>query len=233
MSYDPGVAPVDTSNLATKDELTTGLNGKANASTVGGLATAINSKAAQSDLEAIAAQLPAKASQASVDALSSSVAAKASQSAVDSLSTSVADKASTSALNALAASVPAPAAAVPPAVADSSALGTETSKFALANHTHSSKLRKGKTTTSSATVTWVYPTPFAAGVSPICLAIAQAPAGSTDLFNVQLNGTPTNTQCVFQINRVSPGLLSLLLGALSINPNPAANVVIHMTALEP
>lgn len=227
------VAALDTSDFATKTEVATGLAQKANASTVGGLATAVNSKAAQSDLDAVAAQLPDKATKASVDALNASVAAKASQSTVDSLSSSVAAKASTAALNAVAATVPAAASTMPPAVADSSALGTETSKYALANHTHASKARKAKATTSAATYTWTYPTAFAAGVTPICMAIAQSPSGNTDLFNVQISGTPTNTQCVFQINRVSPGLLSLLLGALSINPNPAANLTLHMLALEP
>jgi len=43
---------------------------------------------------------------------------------------------------------------------------------------------------------------------------------------------PTNTQCVFQIGRISSGLLSLLLGALSINPT-AAIINLHLSALEP
>jgi hypothetical protein len=57
-------------------------------------------------------------------------------------------------------------------------------------------------------------------------------AGTTDLFNVQLIGVPTNTKCTFQINRVSSGLLSLLTGALSINPT-AVPVTLHLIALEP
>jgi hypothetical protein len=85
---------------------------------------------------------------------------------------------------------------------------------------------------AAATYTWVYPVAFAAGVVPVCSAIAQVPVGTTDLFNGQVLGTPSNTQCVFQINRVSPGLLSLLTGALSLNAAPVA-LTLHCLALEP
>lgn len=61
---------------------------------------------------------------------------------------------------------------------------------------------------------------------------AVSDSGTTDLFNVQVMGTPTNTQCVFQINRVSAGLLALLLGALSLNPTPVISTL-HLIALEP
>lgn len=128
--------------------------------------------------------------------------------------------------------VPTPASAMPPAVADNGAKGTQVAAFALADHTHASKARKSKVTVSSATYTWTYPVPFDAGVSPICNGIAQVASGNTDLFNVQIIGNPTNTTCQFQINRVSAGLLSLLLGALSINPTPAS-ITLHLLALEP
>lgn len=102
------------------------------------------------------------------------------------------------------------------------------------NHTHASKARKQIVVMGSAatTYTWTYPTAFGAGVTPVVSGIVQVPAGNQDLFNVQVLGTPTNTQCQFQINRVSAGLLSLLLGALSINPTPIA-ATLHMIALEP
>lgn len=130
--------------------------------------------------------------------------------------------------------IPAPAASMPPGVSDTGSVGTQTTEFALANHTHASKARKQIVTMGSAasTYTWTYPTSFAAGVVPVCSAIVQVSAGNQDLFNVQLSGVPTNTQCTFQINRVSAGLLSLLLGALSINPTPVA-ATLHMIALEP
>lgn len=126
-----------------------------------------------------------------------------------------------------------PATSMPPGVSDSGSLGT-IQRFALENHTHASKARKQITTMGSAasTYTWVYPTPFAAGIVPVVSAIVQVSAGNQDLFNVQIQGVPTNTQCTFQINRVSAGLLALLLGALSINTTPIASTL-HMIALEP
>lgn len=126
-----------------------------------------------------------------------------------------------------------PATSMPPGVSDSGSIGT-IQRYALENHTHASKARKQIVTMPSAasTYTWTYPTAFGSGVTPIVSAIVQVSAGNQDLFNVQVSGTPTNTQCTFQINRVSAGLLSLLLGALSINPTPVA-ATLHMIALEP
>lgn len=136
--------------------------------------------------------------------------------------------------DALAATVPTASSSTPPAVSDSGAVGTDTMMYAKADHTHASKARKQIRTQASAatTYTWVYPTPFASGVVPVVNAIVQVPNGTTDLFNVQIIGAPTNTQCVFQINRVSAGLLALLLGALSLNPTPVVSTL-HMLALEP
>ncbi len=126
-----------------------------------------------------------------------------------------------------------PATSMPPGVSDSGSVGT-IQRYALENHTHASKARKQITTMGSAasTYTWIYPTPFASGVIPVVSAIVQVSVGNQDLFNVQVQGVPTNTQCTFQINRVSAGLLSLLLGALAINPTPVASTL-HMIALEP
>lgn len=129
--------------------------------------------------------------------------------------------------------VPQPATAMPPGVSDNGSRGTGT-KFAREDHTHASKARKERPTMSSAASTfkWTYPVAFATGVVPVCNAIAQVPVGNKDLFNVQVMGQPTNTDCVFQISRVSSGLLSLLTGALSINPDPVA-LTLHCIALEP
>lgn len=129
--------------------------------------------------------------------------------------------------------VPKPATAMPPGVSDNGSVGTD-SRYALADHTHASKARKQIVTMGSAasTYVWVYPIAFASGVVPIVSGIVQVASGNQDLFNVQIIGSPTNTQCTFQINRVSGGLLAVLLGALSLNPTPVA-ATIHMIALEP
>jgi len=130
-------------------------------------------------------------------------------------------------------SIPLPAIAMPPGVADTGTLGTSP-RYALGDHTHASKARKEIKVMGSAasTYTWTYPVSFGSGVVPIVSAIVQVASGNTDLFNVQIVGTPSNTQCTFQINRVSAGLLALLLGALSLNPTPVA-ATLHCIALEP
>lgn len=100
--------------------------------------------------------------------------------------------------------VPAPAPSMPPGVSDTGNKGS-IPRYALEDHTHASRARKQRVTmgTAATTYTWIYPTPFEAGVVPIVSGIVQVPANNTDLFNVQVMGTPTNTQCTFQINRVS------------------------------
>lgn len=130
--------------------------------------------------------------------------------------------------------VPQPGTGSPTAVVDanSGVAGSDPTKYAPFMHTHPSKVRKGKATVNTATFNWIYPTAFDPGVTPIVNAIAQVGVGNTDLFNVQVIGAPGNTSCQFQINRVSSGLLSLLLGALSINSTPAS-ITLHMIALEP
>lgn len=134
-----------------------------------------------------------------------------------------------------ALNIPTMATAAPPGVADSSAAGAASMQYAGANHTHASKARKQRVTgVSTATYTWVYPTPFPAGVVPIVPSpcIEDPANSSTDIYNAQISGTPTNTQCVIRITRQSSGLLSLLLGALSINPTPGT-INLHCVALEP
>lgn len=129
--------------------------------------------------------------------------------------------------------VPKPATTMPPGVRDSGSVGTA-DPYARADHTHASKARKQIVTMSAAagTYVWTFPTAFAADVVPVCNAIVQVPTGTTDLFNVQIVGVPSNTKATFQINRASTGLLSLLTGALSINPTPVA-ATLHLIALEP
>lgn len=134
---------------------------------------------------------------------------------------------------ALKTEVPSPANAAPPPVAVASGVGSMPMSYAMEDHTHASKVRRQIVAIpAAATYTWVYPSPFASGVVPMVSGIAQVPGGTTDLFNIQIVGAPTNTQCVFQINRVSGGLLALLLGALALNPTPAA-ITLHAVALEP
>lgn len=129
---------------------------------------------------------------------------------------------------------PAPGDSMPPGVADISAPGS-LPRYAREDHTHASKARKGSAAINSnaLTFTWTYPTPFGAGVIPICNGIAQTAAGVTDLVNVQVEGEPSNTQCVFRVARYSRSFLSLLgIDILGFNSG-SIPITLHMTALEP
>ena len=120
---------------------------------------------------------------------------------------------------------------VPPAVSDTGAVGG-TSSVAPGDHTHPSKARKQRVAVSTALFTWTFPTAFSAGVVPICNGIAESP-GTTDLINVQIEGTPTNTQCVFRITRYGQSVASLLgLTVLALNTSPAT-IMLHATAFQP
>lgn len=130
--------------------------------------------------------------------------------------------------------VPGPAQNTPPGVTDSGSQGDIT-RYAMENHTHASRVRKWTTALNSnvGTYTWTYPTPFPNGTVPVCSGIAQTGAGITDLVNVQIEGTPTATQCVFRITRYSQSFLSLLgINILGFN-NAALAISLHMVALEP
>lgn len=130
---------------------------------------------------------------------------------------------------------PAPADTMPPGVADTGSTGS-LPRYAREDHTHASKARKEKRQVSSGaaasfTFTWVYPTPFANGVVPIVNGIAAA-TGTTDSINVQIEGDPTNTQCVFRVSRYSATTVALL-GLTILALVAPGSITIHCTALEP
>lgn len=177
---------------------------------------------------------------AAIAGAGSGISSAQAQSLIDA---SIANRPTTTAMNSAISSatsglatlsaVPTMATSAPPGVSDNGAAGAATMEFAGRFHTHASKARKQIVTmgAASSTYSWTYPVAFGAGVTPICSAIVQVPNGTTDLYNVQVMGTPSNTGCVFQINRVSAGLFGLLTGALGINTPVAATL--HMIALEP
>lgn len=137
-------------------------------------------------------------------------------------------------MQALQATIPTPSVSMPPAVADTGSVGTQTSFYAVANHTHASKARKARIQSAAdGSLTYVFETPFGAGVVPRCSAVAETASGVTDVYNVQINGTPTNTQAVFLVNRFQRSVASLLgLTILSVPAAPGATWV-HLICLEP
>jgi len=122
---------------------------------------------------------------------------------------------------------------MPPAVADTGSIGTQTQFYALANHTHASKARKViATTAADGTYTFSYAAnPFVN--APTCLAVAETAAGVTDVINVQIVGTPTTTSVTFLVNRTQRSVASLLgLTVLSVPTQPGATKI-HAICLEP
>ncbi len=129
--------------------------------------------------------------------------------------------------------VPLPATSMPPGVSDTGNKGS-IPRYALEDHTHASKARKERIQSAAdGTITWTYPTPFAAGVIPRVVAVAEVAAGVTDVVNVQVVDTPTNTSCKLLVNRANRSIASLLgLTVLSVPSQPGATWV-HVIALEP
>ncbi len=132
--------------------------------------------------------------------------------------------------------IPTASTSTPPGVADSGSIGTMTSMYALANHTHASKARKiVATTAADGSLTWTYSTPFAAGTVPVCAAVAEVAAGVTDVVNVQIVGSPTATSATFLANRSqrTTTILNLVsVTLLQILPTPGATKI-HAICLEP
>ncbi len=133
----------------------------------------------------------------------------------------------------LMAAIPQPATSAPPAVADTSAQGTSP-LYALANHTHASKARKARMPCAAdGSLSWAFDPPFAAGVVPRVVAIAETAVGVTDVINVQVEGTPSNTSASLRVTRTQRSAVSLLgLTILSIPASVGATWV-HAVALEP
>ena len=124
-----------------------------------------------------------------------------------------------------------PGEVVPPSVADTGAKGAS-SAFARADHTHASKARKVRVESGAdGKITWVFDPPFADGVIPRVVAIAEA--GGADVINVQLTEPPTNLQCKLLVNRTQRSVVALLgLTILSLPAQPGITWV-HAVALEP
>jgi hypothetical protein len=132
------------------------------------------------------------------------------------------------------AAIPTPATSAPPSVADSSSVGTQSAVYALANHTHASKARKARMTSAAdGSLTWTFEPPFASGVVPIVVCVAETAQGVTDVVNVQVEGAPTSTSVKMRVNRTqrnTPALINITV--LQVVPTPGATLV-HAVALEP
>jgi len=133
-------------------------------------------------------------------------------------------------LQAVASSVPAPASSDPAPIAVMPVVGA-LAPYARADHVHASKTRRSRLqTASNGTLTWTYPVAFDAGVVPQIMAIVETADGVTDVVNVQIEGTPTNTSAKIRVNRTQQSVVSLL--GLTILSVPASVGVqwVHLSA---
>lgn len=134
------------------------------------------------------------------------------------------------------AAIPAPATTMPPGVSDSGSIGTQTTIYALANHTHASKARKGRVTVpvvgGAVFADVTYSAAFTGGGTPVCAVTAETAPGDTSVVNAQIDGTPTSTGMRIRITRSTVTAVSLLgLSVLSV-PSQTATVA-HYVCLEP
>lgn len=140
----------------------------------------------------------------------------------------------TSALSpyALTTALPTPAVSSPPCVADTGTVGTGSSVYALANHTHCSKVRRGIANTDAAGLLTVAFSP-AFNAVPACQALAAPTAGTTDVINAQLDGDPTVSAATFRITRTNRSVVALIgLTVLSV-PAPPGVTKLHYACVEP
>ena len=135
---------------------------------------------------------------------------------------------------ALKTDVPAAMSTIPPAITVAGDVGAATTFFARGDHTHPSDTRRDRIQSAAdGTITWTYSTPFGVGVVPRIDAIAEVTFGSTDVVNVQVDGTPTNTGCNLRVTRTNRSVVALIgLTVLSVPASPGATWV-HAKATAP
>lgn len=135
-------------------------------------------------------------------------------------------------VQAVQAAIPTASTSAPPSVADSSATGTMTSQYALANHTHASKARKGRVLVPVAgTFDVVFGTAFTTG-APLCSVVAETAPGDANVVNAQIDGQTTTTGFRLRITRTQITVASLLgLTILSV-PTQVATYA-HYICIEP
>jgi len=126
--------------------------------------------------------------------------------------------------------IPTAGTTTPPVIQESGVIGADM-QYARADHTHASNLRRGRQQCATdGSLTWVFDPPFAPGVVPRINALAETGVGVTDVVNIQVEGTPTNTQAVLRVTRTSRSVVALIgLTILSI-PGSVGATWVHMSA---
>lgn len=118
---------------------------------------------------------------------------------------------------ALAVNMPTASTTPPPCIGDTSSAGTAgTPLYAPYNHTHCSRVQRGRSLVPAAGTLDITFSP--AYVSqPVCNVTAEATKGDTNVVNAQFDGTPSLTGATIRINRTAITVASLLgLNILSV-----------------
>lgn len=141
-----------------------------------------------------------------------------------------------------AVTVPVPTASTttPPGVTEVGTAGTMTSVYALANHTHASKVRRERILVPVTNGAVVADVTFknASGVAtpfnnlPVCAVTAETTLNDTNVVNAQIDGTPTVNGMRVRVTRTAIAVASLLgLNILSV-PTQVATWT-HYICIEP
>lgn len=134
---------------------------------------------------------------------------------------------------ALKAEVPTGAIDAPPPVSVASGKGALAMQYAMADHTHASKVRVVRVVSDAAgLVDWTFSPPFPAGTVPRIAAQAEVAAGTTDVVNVQIEGTPTNTGCKLRVTRTARSTVALISLTILSVPASVGAIVVHAAAIE-
>lgn len=128
------------------------------------------------------------------------------------------------------AAMPVPADAAPVSIADTSAKGVATTKYALQDHTHKSSFQAKRLPVAGGAgkFTWTFDQPFPDGIVPVVIGTGEVVSNATQgvLVNV-IESSITNVKADFLIFRTQtqtlPGLalslLNLVVSTIGLAPN--------------
>ena len=97
--------------------------------------------------------------------------------------------------DAVAAAMPKPATSMPPGVGVDGATGTDTTQYALANHTHATSVQRFRMSLSATgtAARWTFAKPYDPGVVPVVNCTPQITSGGAPAAVANIVGSPTNT----------------------------------------
>lgn len=144
-------------------------------------------------------------------------------------------------LAALQAAIPTAAQAMPPGVGVGGAKGSQTTAYALADHTHATSNQRNSIAVTMSAGTGAgqltFLKPYAAGVIPTVQLTPETPSDASYFYTAEiLAGSITNTGCVVVVNKISKSVtlpavaLSLLNFVVNIFAPATGSVTVHYSA---